>query len=408
MFGGGRAMFDPSVSSEDMDHYGEMLKLTKTQKEAIKSLHDAYVQDFTSAAEKARDEMDSIREEGGDDRFQAMGDVMSKFRAKRTEMEKSFFNEVKQTLTPEQQAQWPAIERLRRRETTMNRGLMSGERVDLVKIVDDLKLSAEAKKPVDQVLEQYQIDLDRDLIARNEVQDKFQGNFRELMQDPDKAEKAFQEGRAAATKLRDVNKRYERQVENALPDDTTKAKFEEEVHKASFPLIYRNSRASRTVDAAEKLESLTPEQKSSIQNIKDQFNKELSALRSKMETAYEAREQTITAADVMGRFTGGRRGGGDNGGGPGGQGGRRGGGFGAIDSPELDTLAQQQTDLEKATIEKINAVLTPDQKAEMPQDRQGGGRRMDGGDNGNGGGRGNRPRGNRPNSNPSPAPNGRT
>jgi uncharacterized membrane protein YgcG len=303
---------------------------------------------------------------------------------------------------------------MRRRETTMNRGLLSGERVDLVKIVDGLKLTADAKKPVDSVLEQYQVDLDRELIARNDVQDKMQGNFRDLMQDPDKAEKAFQDGRAAATKLRDVNKRYSRQVENALPDDTTKAKFEEEVHKASFPMIYRNSRTNRTIDAALKLETLSPEQKSSINTIKDSFNKELGGLRSKMETAYESREQSVTAADMMGRFGGGNRGGGgDTGGGQGG--GRRGGGaFGPVSSPELDTLSTQQDDLEKATTDKINAILTPEQKAELPQQGQGGrgGRRTDGGnDNGGGGGTGgggNRPRGGRPGTTPAPAPSGRT
>jgi hypothetical protein len=406
MFGGGRGLYEPSVSSEDMDHYGSILKLTKTQQEAVKSLHDAYVQDFNAAADKARDEMDALREEGGDDSRQAMGDLFAKFRTKRADMEKSFFNEVKQTLTPDQQAQWPAVERLRRRETTMNRGLMSGEAVDLVKIVDGLKLSADARKPVDPVLDQYQVDLDRELIVRNETQDKMQGNFRDLMQDPEKGEKAIQEGRAAATKLRDVNKRYARQIETTLPDDATKAKFDDEVRKASFPRIYRNSRAMRTIDDAAKLTSLTAEQKTSIDTIKDQFTKELGALRGKMETAYEAREQTITAADIMSRFGGGGGGGGNNGGG------RRGGGaFGMVSSPELDALSEQQDTLEKTTTDKINAILTPEQKAELPQQRQGGGgRRMDGGgdNNGGGGGGGGRPRGGRPNNTPAPAPSGRT
>ena len=79
--------------------------------------------------------------------------------------------------------------------------------------------------------------------------------------------------RAAATKLRDVNKRYARQVETTLPDEATKTKFNDEVRKASFPSIYRSSRGIRTVDDAAKLTSLTPEQKTSIDTIKEQFTK---------------------------------------------------------------------------------------------------------------------------------------
>ena len=90
--GGGRAMFDPSVSTEDMDKYGKLLSLSKAQQTAAKSLHDAYVQDYNAAAEKVRDEIDAIREDAREDpsRFQEMGDVMAKFRTKRAEILRGF------------------------------------------------------------------------------------------------------------------------------------------------------------------------------------------------------------------------------------------------------------------------------------------------------------------------------
>lgn len=411
MFGGGRAMFDPSVSNEDMDKYGKLLNLSKAQQTAAKSLHDAYVQDYTAAAEKVRDEMDAIREDAREDpsRFQEIGDLMAKFRTKRAEMEKSFFNDVKATLTPEQQNQWPSIERLRRRETSMGRGMMSGERVDLIKIVDGLKLTAEQHKPVEPVLEQYSVDLDRELVARNEYQDKMQTGMRDLFgpnADPAKAEKMITDGRAVANKLREVNKRYARQVENTLPDEAAKAKFQREVRKETYPQIYRGSRATRQIDEAMNLKSLSAEQKASIEEIKTRLDRDVAGVNQKMETAYEQREQTITAADIMGRFGGG-----------GGQGGGRGGrgGFGMVDSEELTTLRDQRDEMEKAAVDKVMAVLNEEQKAEIPQGGRGGrgGRGGDaGGDNGGGGsnGGGNAPRrGGRPGgANPPAAPTGRT
>jgi hypothetical protein len=411
MFGGGRAMFDPSVSTEDMDKYGKVLNLSKAQQTAVKALHDSFVQDYTTAAEKVRDEMDAIREDAREDpsRFQEIGELMTKFRTKRADMEKAFFTDVKTTLTPEQATQWPAIERMRRRETSMNRGMMSGERVDLIKIVEGLKLSAEQKKGVDPVLEQYSVDLDRELVARNDYQDKMQGQMRDMFgpnADQSKAEKMLTDGRAIANKLRDVNKRYSRQVENALPDEASKTKFQSEVRRESYPQIYRQSRSTRQIDEALALKSLSAEQKASIEGIKSGLDRDVSGVNQKMETAYEQREQSLTASDIMGRFGGG------GGGGPGGRGR---GGFGMVDSEELTTLRDQRDDLEKAAVDKVMAILNEEQKADMPQQRQRGGGNGDangnggggrGGDNGgnNGGGR----RGGRPGGNTPPAPTGRT
>lgn len=396
--GGGRAMFDPSVSSDDMDKYGQMLKLSKAQQTAVKALHESFVQDYTAAAEKVRDEMDAIREDAREDpsRFQEMGEVMQKFRAKRADMEKAFFADVKTTLTPEQAGQWPAIERLRRRETSMGRGMMSGERVDLIKIVDGLRLTPEQHTAVEPVLEQYSIDLDRELIARNEFQDKMQGGLRDLFgqdADPAKAEKLITDGRAVANKLREVNKRYARQVENTLPDDASKAKFQQEVRRESFPQIYRGSRTMRQIDDALAIKDLTAEQKTAIEGIKTTLERDVAGVNQRMETAYEQREQTITAADILGRF------------GQGGQGGGRGGrgGFGMVDSEELTTLRDQRDTMEKAAVDKVTALLTEEQKAELPRGGRGGRGGDAGGDN-IAPRRGGRPGG----ANPPAAPSGRT
>lgn len=407
--GGGRGMMEASVSTEDMTKYGKMLNLTAAQNDAVKALHEAYVQEATTAAQKMRDEMDAIREEARDDpsRMSEIGEMFTKFRTKRQAMETAFFSDVKATLTPEQQNVWPTVERTRRRETTMNRGLMSGERADLVKIVDGLKLSADAHKPTEQILDQYQIDLDRELILRNEQQEKMQGNMRDLFTgggDQTKLQKMIEDGRAAAVKVRDVNKRYARQIEAVLPDDATKAKFSEEVRRESFPNIYRGqSYASRVAESAGSIEGVSAEQKASITDIKERYTRDLAALNQKMETEYEKRESTITAAELMGRMGGG------------GGGGQRGGG-GMIDSEELNTLRDQRRDLETSTVEKIQALLNEEQKAKLPQrgNGGGGGGRGAGGDQGGGGagggaggnGGGNRNR-NRP-ANQQPAPTGRT
>lgn len=363
---GGRAM-EPSVTSKEMDQYAQMLGLNKSQKEAVDLLFDAYQQDFNTAAKDMRDRMEKLREEARDSGdaagWQAFGDEMTKFRNKRQEMETAFFSDIKATLSPQQQEKWPAVERLRRRERTLNRGLMSGERVDVVKLVDDLKLTPEQMKAVTPVLEQYQVELDRELIPRNQLFDQGQNRFREMFQGGDMTEiqKNWDQARAASIKVRDVNSKFARQVEQLLPEDK-QPEFAQAVRRESFPQIYRPSNATRLLDAAAAMTDLDASQKQAITTLKESFTREYSALSKQMEQAYSTREAAITPADVMGRF-----GGGGGGGGP-----RGGGGFGMVDSQELTDLRDKRRDLESQTADKVRSLLTEEQAAKLPSRDRGG------------------------------------
>lgn len=371
MFGGGMGrMTEPAVSSEDLERYGKMVNLDKAQQQTVKDLYDAYKADTDAMMKSARDKIDAIREEARDDpsRWQELGEEMQKIRTKRTEMEKSFFNDVKLTLTPEQQEKWTGVERLRRRETSIGRGLMSGERVDLVRIVEDLKLKPEQAQPLQATLDQYATDLDRELTARNEVYDRAQGNIRQMMTggDPEAMQKMMDEGRAASKKVRDVNNRYARQIEGMLPEDA-KAKYQEAVKRASFPMIYRPTYANRVIDAAADMADLTAEQKQSITEIKERYAREIGTINAKLETESVKREESVTAADMMGGFG-------------------RGGGRGGMESEEMQTLRNQRRELDTTTIDRIEALLTPEQKAKLPErNADGEGRRPRGGENDAGG-----------------------
>ena len=380
-FGGGRT-FDISVTTVEMDRYGKMLGLDKQQQEAVKLLHDAYAADFADQADKMRTKMEDMRQEAREAQdpsmWQQMGEEMQKFRTKRTEMESAFFDDVKAVLTPAQAEKWPTVERTRRRESTIGRGLMSGERVDLVKVVDDLKLSDAAKAPLNAVLDQYSADLDRELVARNAVYDEAQNSFRDMFSgnmDQAKMTKTFEDGRAAALKVREVNNRFARQIEPLLPEDK-RAAFADTVRRESFPTVYRTSQATRVVEAAPKIDTLTAEQKQTIQSIVDSFNRESAAINKQLETAIVEREASIKPDEIMGRF--------GMGGGGGGGGGRGGFGGGMFDSEKISELRTQRRDLETATVDKIRAALTEEQQAELPQ--RGGDRGDAGG--GGGGGRG--------------------
>lgn len=371
MFGGGGSPFDLPISAQDMKRYTAAVTLTSDQKQAVDALYDAFSKSFEEQAEVSRAAVDSIREQAREtrdfSRMREMGDEIVKFRTKAAALEKSFFDDVRSLLNPEQIASWEAAERTNRREKSVSRGLISGERLDLAKLVSDLKLSEAEYKPIKAMLEQYSVDLDRELLPRNAFQEEAMTKFRDVMTsfDMDAMQKLIDQGRSLAMKVRDVNARYARQIEGELPE-AKKGEFADAVRKQSFPMIYRPTTSARWLEAAMKLPDLTSDQKASLEAIQASFDREVGGLNSKYETLYAKREETWNPVEALknaGPDAGFRA---------------MGQAMQSFETDEMRTLRDQRRTLDDATSTKIKNVLTPEQQAKMPQPE--GQRRRDGGE----------------------------
>lgn len=366
--GGGRGMFEAAITTKAVDGYAKSLGLTADQQAAAKALLEGYQQSFATLSQDARDKMQEMREtiraemaESGPnpEAFRKIGEEMDKFRKSRDNLDQGFLNDLKAVLTPEQTAKWPSVERTFRREQSIGRGVISGERVDLVEIVDQLKLSDDAMKPVAPVLDDYAAELDRELTARNTAYDAAQAKIRDMFQnggggDESALNKAWEDGRAAGTRVRDVNRRFARQIEPLLPADAQPA-FDAAVRERSFPMIYRPSYASRAITAAGEISGINDDQRATIQTIRTSFDRDLAAVNKDLEVAAEKREGSLKPQDLMPR----RFGGGGGGGG--------GGAWDFFGDPEVSKLIERRNALQDSAVEKLKAVLTPEQFDALPK-----------------------------------------
>lgn len=356
MGGGMGQMFEAPITSRDLQKYSDMLALTPEQRETLEILLEANQQEFAEKAGEARRKLEALREEAREARdpsvWRDMGAQMETFRKARAAMEAGFFNDMKALLTPAQAEKFPKIERQRRREQTIGMGLMSGERTDLVRITAELQLPADQMAVVEPVLEQYEADLDRELQNRNAVYEESQSRVREMFErgSTDDMQRALERGREASMRVREVNRRYARQIENLLPDDA-RERFAEQVRRESFPMIYRPSFASRVVDAAAAFDDLDDNQRAAISSIRDSFARESASLNRQLEQATVKQEETLTVQDMMSR-------------------GFRGGGG----SDEMEALRDKRRELESSTVDKIRSILSPEQAERLPRrdDRMGG------------------------------------
>ncbi len=390
---------DAPFDTADMGRVGQMLKLTPDQLEAAKALYEGYLPEFKAKADAQTKFMDDLREQFRETRdFTIWQDAAPKFREwmdYRTGWEKKVLADVQTVLSPEQQGQWPRVERMRRRESTLGRGFIAGERADVVRMVEDLKLPEDKATEVAPILEAYELELDRELVERNKMFEDGMNQGQQLMRDNDmeKLQELFAKGREASIKVRDVNRKYARQLQGALAPDVA-AKFESEFKKQSFPMVYRDRYPTQAMSAAMEMTDLEPSQREAIVALKDTFTRENDAMNTRHEKAVEEQEASMN----IGRMMMGGMGGGE----------------------AMREVREARRTLEQQTMDKLKAVLSPEQYAKLPERRaaddmnMGGGRRgqMGGGNNednggaggGAGGNGGEQPRRRRPNNPAAPAP----
>jgi Spy/CpxP family protein refolding chaperone len=345
------------VTTRQVEKYAEVLGLTDEQKATIKMLHEGYAEQARTTTEKGRETMRTLGQEmrESEDReglMTKMQVAVRETRDARRKQDETFAQDVQAVLTPEQAQKWPTVERMQRRESSMRRGFISGERVDLVNLVEETKVDVEVVRPI---LEQYEVELDRELIRRNDWQEKQFSRMGELRQEGDfeAIQKLIEEGRELTVKVRDVNRKYARQIENALTDEQRGA-FAAGFKRASFPDVYRPAQVSEQIEVAAKLRDLTPEQKERVEALRASHDKAVASINDKLAAAIEAQEMSFNIGNMM-------------------QGRGRG------EESEAGQLRREKRELNRTTAEALRKVLTAQQAEKLPrpeeEERRGGDRR---------------------------------
>ncbi len=370
--GRGGDMFNmPAVSGQQLEKYAGMLEMTPEQLEAAKMLHEAYQQQVREGQEAFRAKMEVVREEFRTTRdpevWNQLREAGEKVQADRKKADETFFADIQMVLTPEQMKSWPAVERASRRDMTLRRGFLAGERVDLIRMFERADLTETDQAKVDEVLARYDTDMDRELQRRNQAYEDGFRRMAEMRENGDFAsmQEIVEKGREAAARVRDLNRKYARELTSILSEDR-KAWFEREFREASFPEVYRESYGGRVLTAAAGIDNLDASQRDGVAALIASYERDVSTVNDKLAATIEKQQMEFNIAQMM---RGGR--GGDN---------------------EMQTLRQQRRELDDKLVESLSKVLTPEQREKLPsREDEARERRGGGGDDGGRRGRGRGP-----------------
>lgn len=336
--------------------------------------------------EKLSQEIQAEREKSGAnaemrESIGRMIDIVERWKAQRTRMRDDFVAGLRATLNETQAADWQAFDRFMRRERSLPHGAISGESVNLLKIVDDANLSDEIMASIEPILIRYEMELDAALRSRDAHLDQSEIRFLRAAQSFNQREVEELARRSAEMHrmVRDVNDRYRMELVAALPEELRKP-VERAALVAGYDRVYRPTQVERAFEVALGLEDLSPEVRPVIEGLQSQFNAEIASLNERilMQIQRQEPQDVVEDATRMMSVLNGQFPMGGMGGDPFGR------GRGQSAGP-LEEMMSKRGDLSNAYMRRLRDALTPEQQAKLPQRGRGPGR---GGMGGFGGGMG--------------------
>ncbi len=296
--GGMMEAMRPAYSTEDLRILSDVFELSEDQRIITQVLIDDYSENFRSGAAVVREEMErmfqELREGGNRENWREMIEQaqapMEAWRKRAEGMNDQFLADFKATLTEAQVERWPTFERRMRRERGIPQGVISGERIDLFKLVDTEELK-EYREQIDPILEAYETQLDEALRQRENDTVRAEQEIREAMQamDFDKGLAAIDRQAKLRTRVRDTNETFAMQIRSVLPQDLGDA-FYHRVMQSGYPQVYNDTYGQRLFKAALALPEIDDSLRASIEAFQTAHSQRLATMNDRIVRAIRENE----------------------------------------------------------------------------------------------------------------------
>jgi hypothetical protein len=299
--------------------------------------------------------------------FEKVNEWMTHKEAMRTR----FVDGLKANLNDDQLTQWDAFDRFLRREKTLPKGRLSGESTNLFFVLDELKLPEEEFAKVQPQLDEYESSLDTALKSRNDYLASSAPKLFKSMQEGDSKEatRVMERQIELRTAVRNVNDQYRQSIVNALGETESAKKFEKAALENGYDRVYRASTAERAFAKALEFTDLDEGVRTSIVELQGQFLSEMGMKNREILAVVQKNEPTQQSADatrfvnMMASMINGDMGFMNGQGGP----------FGDRGPDLVREALDTRREIDDKYIERLKALLTPEQFAELPRREQRGG-----------------------------------
>jgi len=333
---------------------GNNAEPTPEQRQAMRAL--------TERAEAMRAEMAELRPQRPSPEemrglMEEMSAITDRWQSIRASLRDELLADVRVTLEPSQVERWPAFERALRRSKSLPRGRIAGESVDLAVLARRIGSVGRGDALVAERLDAWAIELDQALLARDAfLEDAFQSMGRAFMdEDYETALEAARREAELRVAVRTVNERHLEAL-GTLLEEGDAADRAEALRAAwleqAFPRVTGPTPVDRSFDAAMEMLSGDPEALAELTDLRSGYEAGRRDLETRIIEATRAEEPAEMVRRIEWRVAR----------------------MNDQEPPDRPTARrdamEEATEFERTTRERIEALLTPEQIAELPAMRR--------------------------------------
>jgi hypothetical protein len=205
------------------------------------------------------------------------------WRQERAGLRAHFVDDFQVMLSEAQRELWPAADRKLFRRQMITRGRLSGESLDLFRILDELKLPEQTQRAIQPALAQYDVQLDAALTSRARELAKAQRDLLTMVGSTDlqRTEEIIDRQIKARVAVRDVNDESAAAIAAAMPKEEGE-RFTDTVRARGYPRVYRSTQTQRLLKAALELPDLDARQREAVQSLETNYATELKPINDRL------------------------------------------------------------------------------------------------------------------------------
>jgi hypothetical protein len=232
--------------------------------------------------------------------------VIARWQQEKSSLRDTFIGDVQTVLSEQQLQRWPALDRRLRRDRTLSRGRLSGESVNIIQMVNELQLPAEARATLASELQVHELRLDDALRRRNDHLERSITQWLRVMQtrDAEQAQTLADEQVKLRMAVRDCNDASALAIKATLPPELA-ASVEQAVRMRGYPKVFRLTVTERLIRAASELPDTSPEVQQALQQLEAQFDAELGPLNQRLLAAVRLADPSELRSRLVRVATGG-------------------------------------------------------------------------------------------------------
>lgn len=300
---GGKAGFESAFVADyyarDVSLFVDFLGLEDWQRPIIETLLDDYIASFNAGVEGVRDRMQKIKENlanvPADQVLKRIMAPIDEWASAKVKLREEFVENVKTQLSEGQLEKWPKFERAMRREKSLDKFEIQGEGVNLTTVLKEMQVAPKTMDEIQPAVEEYEIQLDRSLLARQHIIEESQPKYTEAMSRNDQqaglaATESIMRARVAVRDAQDAGRESVRDALQKTTGDDVAAEFDAMALERAFPKVYRSDPVLPMFENAKAIADLTEEQKSGLDSLESQYRGEVPVANKKLADAFRQEE----------------------------------------------------------------------------------------------------------------------